>query len=372
MDIQCRSRYRMGHETPWNPPAAPDAKRAGHRPASGRQDLSLHSRDPECFNKFGGALGSSPSHGWLESAPAQAGSWASADADTATEAPLVAVTGKGFSVRRIYDRPVDPAAHRQADRETFRDTLSSRPCVAGDAGLGLDVSEAGAAGSATGRDSHRALEDTRLAAYKKKPEHVGPISSSSTKADSSSSLTSAGLGRRSEIPRCSNTAIDGIAFPSSPVSPCPHPEPRAVLSLPHDQHHRRGGHQILAPPSAASAWTGGTPVGRRHHSQARHRPRLPAQAHTASRPSVPVLRPGTQPGRVCLDQGQARALQWCATRHHPAWDAAAPFYPPHSRVPAVAVVLYPRVRSAVATCLEISIIYTRVNKRRILALQKAS
>lgn len=190
MDIHCRSRYLRGHETPRNPPAAPDAKRASHRPASVRQDLSIHSRDPECFNKFGGALGSSPSQGWLESAPAQACSWASAAADSATEAPLVAVAGKGFPVRRICHRPVDPAAHSQADRETFRDTLSSRPCVAGDAGLGLDVSEAGAAGSATGRESHRALEETRVAAYKKKPENLGPISSSSTKADSSSSLVS--------------------------------------------------------------------------------------------------------------------------------------------------------------------------------------
>ena len=176
----------MEHETPRNPRAAPDATGAGHRPAAVRQDLSIDSRDAECFNKFGGALGASPSQGWCESAPAQACAGASAAADTATEAPLVAVAGTGVPVRRIYDRPVDPAAHRQADRETFRDTLSSRPCVAGDAGLGLDVSKAGAAGSAAGRESHRALEDTRVAADKKKPEDVGPISSFSTIIPSSS------------------------------------------------------------------------------------------------------------------------------------------------------------------------------------------
>jgi len=49
------------------------------------------------------------------------------------------------------------------------------------------------------------------------------------------------------------------------------------------------------------------------------------------------------------------------TRLHGHWNAAAPFYPPHSRVPAVAVVLHPRVRSAVATPLEISILYARVD-----------
>src|SRR3990172_8080743 len=217
MDIRWRLRYPMGHETPRNPRAAPDATGAGHRPASVRQDLSINRRDPECFNQFGGALGASPSQGWRESAPAQACAWASADADTATEAPLVAVAGQGAPVRRIYDRPVDPAAHRHADRETFRDTLSSRPCVAGDAGRGLDVSEAGAAGAATGRARHRALEDTGVAADKTKPKDLGPISSSSTKAASSSSLTSARPGRRSDRPRCSHTAIDGIASPSSPA-----------------------------------------------------------------------------------------------------------------------------------------------------------
>jgi hypothetical protein len=157
----------MGHETPRNPRAAPDAKGARCRPASVRQDLSIHSRDPECVNQFGGALGTSSSQGGRESALAQACAWASADADTATAAPLVAVAGTGVPVRRICDRSVDPAAHRHAHRETFRDTLSSRPCVAGDAGLGLDVSEAGAAGAARGRARHRALEDTRVATDKK-------------------------------------------------------------------------------------------------------------------------------------------------------------------------------------------------------------
>ncbi len=223
MDIHCRICYLVGHETPRKFRAAPNAKEAGHRPASVWQNLPINSRDPECFNKFGGALGSSPSQGWPESAPAQAGSWASTDAGAATEAPPVTVAGKGFPVRRLYDRPVDPAAYSQADQEIFRDTLSSRPCVAGDAGLGLDLSDTGAAGSATRRESHRALEETRLAASKKKPENLGPISSSSTKADSSSFLMSARPGRRSERPRFSSIATNGIGFPSSPASPCPRP-----------------------------------------------------------------------------------------------------------------------------------------------------
>jgi len=226
MDIHCRICYLMGNETPWIPRAAPDAKGAGHRLASIRQDLSINSRDSEFLNKFGGALGSSSPRGWLESTSAQACSWTSADAGAITKAPTVAVAGKGFPVRRIYDGPVDPAAHIQADRETFRHTLSSRARVAGDAGLGLDLSEAGAAGSRTGRESHRALEETRLAAFKKKPKNLGPISSFSTKADSSSFLTSKRPGRRLGRPPFLSTATDGIGFPSSPASP--YPRPRGV------------------------------------------------------------------------------------------------------------------------------------------------
>src|SRR3989337_1664434 len=112
MDISWRLRYPMGHETPRNPRAAPDAKGARRRPASVRQDVSINRRDPECFNQFGGALGASASQGWRESARPHACAGASADADTATEARLVAVAGKGAPVRRIYDRSVDPAAHR--------------------------------------------------------------------------------------------------------------------------------------------------------------------------------------------------------------------------------------------------------------------
>lgn len=224
MDIHCRIRYHRGNETPWIPRATAHAARAGHWPASVRQDLSINSRDPEFLNKFGGTLGSGSSQGWLESTSAQACFWTPADASAPTEAAAAAVAGKGFPVRRIYDGPVDPAAHIQADREIFRNTLSSRPCVAGDAGLGLDLPETGAAGFATGRESHRALEGTRLAAFKKKPKNLGPISSFSTRPASSSSLTSVRPGHQSGRLRFSSTAIGGIGFPLSPASPCRHPE----------------------------------------------------------------------------------------------------------------------------------------------------
>ena len=224
MDINCRIRYHMGNETPWIPRATTDAKRAGHRPASVRQDLSINSRDPEFLNKFGGTLGAGSSQGWIESVATQTCSWTSAAAGATTEAPTLAVADKGFPVRRIYDGPLDPSAHIQVDRETFRDTLPSRPRVAGDAGLGMDLSEAGAAGFAAGRESHRSLEEKHLAAFKKKPENLGPISSFSTRAASSSSLTSVKPGRPSGRLRFSSRTISGIGFPSSPASPCPHPE----------------------------------------------------------------------------------------------------------------------------------------------------
>ena len=223
MDIHCRIGYHEGNETPRKPRTTPNAKGTGRRPASGRQNLSINSRDPELVDKFSGALGPSPSQGRPGSAPAQTGFRASADADAGAEAPPAAVAGKGLPVRRIFDGPVDLATHSQADRKIFRDALSSRPCVAGVAGTGLDLSEAGATSAATRRESHRALEEAGLAAYKKKPEDLGAISSSSMRAASSSSPTSARPGRRLGRLRSLSTAIDAIGFPLSPASPCPHP-----------------------------------------------------------------------------------------------------------------------------------------------------
>ena len=230
MDIHYRMRYLMGHETPRKPRTAPDPTKAGHCPASIRENLSIDSDDSEFFDKFGGALGPGPSQGRCESAPPKTCSWASTDADIAAEAPPVALVGQGLPVRRIHNRPVDSAARSQTDRKTFWDALSSRTCVAGAPGIGLDLPEAGEARPTAGRKSYCALEETRLAAHKKKPKDLGAISYSSTKADFSSSLMSAGPGRQSGRPRFSNTAIAGIGFPSSPASPCPHPESISVFT----------------------------------------------------------------------------------------------------------------------------------------------
>jgi len=73
-----------------------------------------------------------------------------------------------------------------------------------------------------GHTAHRTLEEAAVAGVKKKPKDLGPISYSSTKADSSSSLTCARLGRRSAIPRSSDTATPGSGFLPSPQSPSPH------------------------------------------------------------------------------------------------------------------------------------------------------
>jgi len=213
--------YARGHATPGNPSTVRSAKTSSDGAAAGWQDVPVCGRHAKRFDKFGGALGAGLPP-WRGSSPA---------AQTGTRPPTTDVQGTktqaprtvgAWSWRsRVHHGTMDSAAYCQADRETFRDSLSRRSCVASDDGFKMDVAEAGAPGHAEKRASHRTLEEAGVAGVKKKPEDLGPISSSSTKAASSSSLTCARLGRRLATPRSLGTATAGSEFLQSRPSPSP-------------------------------------------------------------------------------------------------------------------------------------------------------
>ena len=222
MDIHSIIVYAMGHATPWNLSTARSTETSSRSTAAGWQDVSVCGRDAERFDKLRGALGPGLSPKWGSSPAGQTHAWAPAPVVQVAKAQAAATVGAWCWRSRLYDRAMDSATNCQADRETFRDSLSLRSCVAGDDGSKMDVAEAGAPSRAEKRASHRTLEEAAVARVKKKPKDLGPISYSSTKADSSSSLTCARLGRRSAIPRSSDTAILGSGFLPSPPSPSPH------------------------------------------------------------------------------------------------------------------------------------------------------
>lgn len=222
MDINSIIVYAMGHATPWDPSTTRRTKTSCRRSVAGWQDVPVCGGDAERFHKLGSALGAGLSPRWGSSPEVQTNAGAPPTVVQVAKAQAPRTVGARCGRGRIYDRAVDSAAHCQADRETFRDSLSLWSCVAGDDGPKMDMAEAGAPGHAEKRASHRTLEETGVAQVKKKPKDLGPISYSSTKADSSSSLTCAKPGRRLAIPPSLNTAIRGSGFLPSPPSPSPH------------------------------------------------------------------------------------------------------------------------------------------------------
>ncbi len=222
MDIHSIIVYAMGHATPWNPSTARNTKTAGHSFAAGWQNVPVCGRDAERFDKLRGALGPRLSPRWGRSPAGQTNARATAPVVQVAKAQTPRTVGARCWCGGIYDRVMDSAANCQTDRETFRDSLPLRSCVASNDGSKMDVAEAGAPGHAEKRASHRTLEEAAVAGVKKKPKDLGPTSYSSTKADSSSFLTCARPGRRSAIPRSLDTATDGSGFLPSPQSPSPH------------------------------------------------------------------------------------------------------------------------------------------------------
>lgn len=83
---------------------------------------------------------------------------------------------------RLYHGPLDPKTRGASDRGAVWHPLPLQPHVAPPSRIGLEHPEAGQARPGTGREGHRPLEALRLAAYKKRPNSLGPTWSFSTKA----------------------------------------------------------------------------------------------------------------------------------------------------------------------------------------------
>ena len=214
----------MEHETLWNSSTAGGTQTPGHCVTSGWQDLPIRGRDSERVHKLGSALGPGLSQGWSSRASAQTDAWPTAPAVPVSEAQAPRTPGARSWGGGIYHGSLDPATDLQADRETFRSSVSPRPCGAGDDGSKMDMAEAGAPCHTKRRAGHRTLEEASVAGDKKKPKDLGPIWYSSTKADSSLFLTSARPGHRWAVPPFSDTATGGSGFLPSPPSLSPHRE----------------------------------------------------------------------------------------------------------------------------------------------------
>ena len=174
MDIHSVIVYTMGHATPWNPSTTRSTKTSSRSPAAGWQDVPVCGRDAERFDKFRSALGPGLSPRWGSRPAAQTNAWAPATVVQVTKAQAPAPVGARCWRGGIHHRSVDSAANCQADRETFRDSLSLRSCVASNDGSKMDMAEAGAPGHAEKRASHRTLEETGVAQVKKSPKTWGP------------------------------------------------------------------------------------------------------------------------------------------------------------------------------------------------------
>lgn len=221
MDIHSIILYARGHATPWDPPTIRSTKTWSRSSVAGWQDVPVCGRDAERFDKLRGALGPGLSPRRGSRLAAQTNPWAPATVVQVAKTAAPTTVGAWCWRSGIYHRTMDSAANCQADRETFRHFLSLWSCVASDDGFKMDVAKAGTPGHAEKRASHRTLEEAGVAGVKKKPKDLGPISYSSTKADSSSFLTCARLGHRSAVPRSLDTATAGSGFLPSPPSPSP-------------------------------------------------------------------------------------------------------------------------------------------------------
>jgi len=105
-----------------------------------------------------------------------------------------ASSGRSLGLRPS-DRPVDLEADRPVDPQAVSHSVPPQPCLAVTSRHGVELSETGAPGSATGRRGDRPLEAVPLAAYKKTPSDVAPIWSSSMNPVSCSSPTWPAPGR---------------------------------------------------------------------------------------------------------------------------------------------------------------------------------
>src|SRR5262245_52300582 len=127
--------------------------------------------------------------------------------------------GEGADARRgasgVPNRAVDAAARGRTDPPEVRRALSSRARLEGPDRLRLELPEARTTRRRARRGRDRALDPRRMAADKKTPRDVAPISYSSMRAGSCSSPMFGVLGRRRGKRRVSGTGTATIGCPSA-------------------------------------------------------------------------------------------------------------------------------------------------------------
>jgi hypothetical protein len=137
------------------------------------------------------------------------------------KAPAGDVAGSRRRPRRVSHGALDAAAGGRADSRGVRGAVSPGACLEGADRAGLELPEAGAPRRRAGRSGDRPVEAAGLAADKKTPLAGGRISSSSMRAGSCSSPTSAEPGPPAgRLPACA-TAIATIASRSAVASRSP-------------------------------------------------------------------------------------------------------------------------------------------------------
>ena len=202
----------MGYETLWSPRTAGKAAPGGHPVVEGGKEPASRRTRFECFCEFrvSVAPGLPSERGSRTETPTNPGP--ATQADRRSKKAACPSAFKWPSGPRVSDRYMDFKSGSQSDRPTVRRSISSQPCVETPRGLGVELSEARAAGFTEKRGRGLSLEAVPLAPYKKTPTDVGPIWYSSMNRAFCSFRMLRGLGRRKDRRPFFTTFTNKIVF----------------------------------------------------------------------------------------------------------------------------------------------------------------
>lgn len=219
MDIPDSLIYAGRHATSWQPQSAGTAAPTGAPAAKeGPNDVG-HRGATWLLAQFGGALAPSLQAERASRPGPQADSWPTAQAGATPASSPRAGTPEGSVGGRLRHRSLDARPDCPCDPAAVQGALPSRSRLEALTAVGLELSEAGAAGPPAQRAGHRVLGTRRLAPYKKRLNGWAPTSSSSTRAASRSPQPSNEPGLRRGRRRTST--IGSSATSSRPSAPSP-------------------------------------------------------------------------------------------------------------------------------------------------------
>src|SRR3989339_308089 len=219
MDTHPRILYLRGHEPSRHPPEPGEASAPGGSPLEGGQAVSPRSHDRRCLPQFGGTLAAIVPKQWQERIAREAIARPNTASEPAPEGTLGPTAPARALGSRIYDQPLDAAAHRGGDSSRVQHQLYHTECLETDAGHRLELPKAQQTRSGAKRKSHSVLEAARVASHKKKPQHLEPTWASLTRVGSCSSRPFPAHGHRGEKPRSFSQRAIGQRSRPSPCSP---------------------------------------------------------------------------------------------------------------------------------------------------------